>query len=150
MKKLRQKTILDLITENIIDTQEDLQRFLEKRGFDVTQATVSRDIKELRIVKALDDNGIYRYTVNKRVNKTEDNVKYLEIFSHSTKSVDYALNTIVIKCHTGMAQGACAAFDELFRNGVLGTLAGDDTILVITRSEVVAKSLTRELTDIID
>ncbi len=150
MKKLRQKTILDLITENIIDTQEDLQRFLEKRGFDVTQATVSRDIKELRIVKALDDNGIYRYTVNKRVNKTEDNVKYLEIFSHSTKSVDYALNTIVIKCHTGMAQGACAAFDELFRDGVLGTLAGDDTILVITRSEVVAKSLTRELTDIID
>lgn len=150
MKKLRQKTILDLITENVIDTQEDLQRFLEKRGFDVTQATVSRDIKELRIVKALDDNGIYRYTVNKRVNKTEDNVKYLEIFSHSTKSVDYALNTIVIKCHTGMAQGACAAFDELFRDGVLGTLAGDDTVLVITRSEVVAKSLTRELTDIID
>lgn len=150
MKKQRQKEIINLITQNIIDTQEDLQKELIKQGFDVTQATVSRDIKELRIVKALDENGIYRYIYNKPVAMSEQEVKYFEIFSHSTESVDYALNTIVIKCHKGMAQGACAAFDEIFKEGVLGTLAGDDTILVIVRSESIAQSLTEELKEIID
>lgn len=149
MKKQRQKAIVDLISNNVIDTQEDLQKELIKLGFEVTQATVSRDIKELRIVKTLDENGIYRYTKNKTAADSQRSIKYFEIFAHSTESVDYALNTIVIKCHKGMAQGACAAFDELFKDGVLGTLAGDDTILVITRSESIAESLTKELKGII-
>lgn len=149
MKKQRQKVLLDLISQNVIDTQEELQRQLENSGFLVTQATVSRDIKELRIVKALDENGIYRYIMNKKTDKSDIDIKYFEIFAHSTESVDYSLNNIVIKCHAGMAQGACAAFDELFTEGVLGTLAGDDTVLVITRTEEIAKNLTKKLKEII-
>lgn len=149
MKKQRQKAIINLITTKIIDTQEDLLVGLQDLGFAVTQATISRDIKELRIVKALDSNGVYRYISNNSTQKGGISVKYREIFSHSVESVNYAMNNIVIKCHPGMAQGACAAFDNMYKSEVLGSLAGDDTIFIITQTESKAKSLCEELLKIL-
>ncbi|MEG1887045.1 MAG: hypothetical protein RR177_02865 [Oscillospiraceae bacterium] len=149
MKKDRQKVIIDLITNNIIDTQEDLQDRLNKIGFKVTQATVSRDVKELRIVKALDDYGVYRYISNKKSgNDTE--IRFMQIFANSVISIEYAINDVVIKCHSGMASGACAALDNLYSDMVVGTLAGDDTILAITRSEDYASQLCEKLLSIIE
>lgn len=140
MKKERQSKILSLIEERSIETQEELQQLLLEAGFDVTQATVSRDIKELRIVKMLDVNGIYRYAVNGGGTGGKA-LKYLDLFAHSAVSVAYSMNDVVIKCHAGMAQGACASLDMMKCENVLGTLAGDDTIFVITETEQDAAAL---------
>lgn len=148
MKKSRQEKIIELIHTKVIDTQEDLQKALNDLGFSVTQATVSRDIKELRIVKALDLNGVYRYTINQAaLKKTE--IKYNEIFSNSVIHVQSAMNDVVIKCYAGMAQGACAALDSMFGNLMLGTLAGDDTILAITHSSEEAQILVRKIRELL-
>ncbi len=148
MKKQRQNKLIEFITEHAVETQEDLQKALCDAGFNVTQATVSRDIKELRIVKALDSTGKYRYTVANTATPGKD-VRYSEIFSNSVIKVDFAMNDVVIKCHAGMAQGACAALDNMFSDMVLGTLAGDDTILAITSSEKAAKALFEKLSEFI-
>ncbi len=147
MKKERQSKILNLIDEYPIETQEELQQRLFDAGFDVTQATVSRDIKELRIVKLLDSNGVYRYAVNGA--NSGRSIKYIDMFAHSAVSVAYSMNDVVIKCHPGMAQGACASLDMMKCENVLGTLAGDDTIFVITKTEKDAASLAEMLQEII-
>lgn len=144
MKKNRQEKIIELINTRVIDTQEELQKALNELGFSVTQATVSRDIKEMRIVKALDLNGVYRYTINQAAYKQSE-VKYNEIFANSVVQVQSAMNDVVIKCHVGMAQGACTALDSMFGNLMIGTLAGDDTILAITHSEADAQALVRKI-----
>ena len=148
MKKNRQEKIIELINSRVIDTQEDLQKALNDLGSSVTQATVSRDIKELRIVKALDLNGVYRYTVNQAVVK-KTAIKYNEIFSNSVIQVQNAMNDVVIKCHPGMAQGACTALDSMFGNLMLGTLAGDDTILAITHSTEEAQMLVSRIRELL-
>lgn len=148
MKKERQSKILELIAAHPIETQEDLQQELIKAGFDVTQATVSRDIKELRVVKLLDGNGVYRYAVSGH-GTSPKTLKYRDLFAHSVISVAYSMNDVVIKCHSGMAQGACAALDMMHCDNVLGTLAGDDTIFVITKTEADAKILVEKLREFI-
>ncbi len=147
MKKERQSKLLHLIEEFPIETQEELQQRLYDAGFDVTQATVSRDIKELRIVKMLDSNGVYRYAVNGGA--SSKSIKYIDMFAHSAVSVAYSMNDVVIKCHPGMAQGACASLDMMKCENVLGTLAGDDTIFVITKTEKDAALLCEMLQEII-
>ncbi len=147
MKQRRHEMILELISKNVIDTQEELLKKLKEHGYNVTQATVSRDIKQLRLVKALDAKGNYCY-VGERTQSYEIDGKYYDIFSHSVLSIEYALNLVVIKCYIGMAQGACAALDKMNWPAVLGTLAGDDTIFVVTRSEEAAKRLTGELAQV--
>lgn len=147
MKKKRQERLLELISSQIIDTQEDLQAALKSSGYDVTQATVSRDIKELRIVKATDSDGRYRYISHRETAGAR--IAYHDIFSGSVIKIDYAMNDVVIKCHPGMASGACAALDNMKWDCVVGTLAGDDTILVITRSENSAHELAVSLRRII-
>ncbi|MBO5745787.1 MAG: ArgR family transcriptional regulator [Clostridia bacterium] len=147
MKKERQSKILNLIENQPIETQEELQQCLFDAGYDVTQATVSRDIKELRIVKMLDANGIYRYAVNG--GSSPKSIKYIDMFAHSAVSVVYSMNDVVIKCHPGMAQGACASLDMMKCENVLGTLAGDDTIFVITKTEKDAAALADMLSEII-
>ena len=144
MKKERQAKILELISAFAIETQEELQQKLISAGFDVTQATVSRDIKELRVAKLLDGNGVYRYAVNTHRN-SKTALKYSELFSHSIVSVAFSMNDVVIKCHVGMAQGACAALDMMHYENILGTIAGDDTIFVITKTEADAEKLCRVL-----
>lgn len=133
MKKSRQDQILKIVGENIVATQDDLILLLNKAGFNVTQATVSRDIKELGLAKAVDSNGIQRYIVHSAKNQKSEGHDY--IFSSSVISVSYAVNDIVIRCYPGMANAACAVLDSMDFPEILGTLAGDDTILVIAKSE---------------
>lgn len=147
MKKKRHEKIREIINQHIVETQDELLGYLREEGFDVTQATVSRDIKELRLVKALDPNEIYRYMSPKGEN-ISSKMNYSEIFSSAVVSVDYAMNDVVIKCHSGMANAAGAAIDNMQLAAVIGTIAGDDTILIITRGEQQAQNLCLELTQL--
>lgn len=147
MKNKRQEKILELINDNAYYTQDELQEALNSLGYNVTQSTVSRDIKQLRIVKALDTNGNYRYVSNIRSTSStsEADVHYKDIFKRSAIKIDCAFNDVVIKCYSGMASGACVAVDNFFGNMIMGSLAGDDTILVITKTPEIALQLTEKL-----
>lgn len=146
MKKNRHKKILSLIQEFNIDRQEVLLEYLNNAGFAVTQATVSRDIKELNLVKIVSSTGEYKYAQNTIVEDTKATFNRFDyIFSESIKSVDYALNTVVIKCHTAMAQAACEVFDSLKWDGVVGTIAGENTIFILMRTEDMAHKLNDKL-----
>lgn len=153
MKNKRQEKIIELIENNIIVTQDELQYLLVNSGFNVTQSTVSRDIKEMRIVKAQDLNGIYRYIYPKNgkftLNNRENRQHYLEVFSKGAFDVKYALNNVVVKCYTGMASSTCVALDALFGDKILGSLAGEDTIIIIMSDEASSKVLCEELLAII-
>ncbi len=150
MKKLRHKKILSLIKEKSIDRQEILLEYLKDEGFDVTQATVSRDIKELNLVKIVSSNGGYKYAQNVIVQDTKESSNRFDfIFSESIITVDYAINTVVIKCRTAMAQAACEVFDSLVWEGVVGTLAGENTIFIVTKTEKNAETLTKQLREYI-
>lgn len=143
MKTRRHSKILELIQENRVDTQEELLRLLRSEGYDVTQATVSRDIKELRLVKILGADGRYQYATGKS-ESSDISAKFFSLFSDSVLSVEYACNIVVVKCISGMAQGICAAMDSVHWDGVVGTLAGDDTIFVAVRNESSAIGLVSE------
>lgn len=145
MKKRRQAKILDIIKNFNIETQEELQERLRESGFEVTQATISRDIKELRLVKELSDNGRYIYSSGKKSTNDSVSARAAGIFVDSVISVDCALNTVCIKCFSGMAGAACAAIDSMHWSDVLGTIAGDDTIFVLCRSENAARNFTLNL-----
>ncbi len=135
MKNKRQEMLLRLIEDEIITTQDDLQEKLEGLGFKVTQSTVSRDVKELRIIKSQDKNGIYRYLVAEGPRVVQNGTHFEEMFSRSAIDVLYSINTVIIKCYPGMASSACVALDKLFSDKVLGSLAGDDTVFAVTKSE---------------
>ena len=141
--------ILELIENKICLTQEDLQNGLQKAGFDVTQSTVSRDIRELKLVKGRDKDGNYRYLAHKTNNSPQDADQYVEMFSRAVKSIDFALNNVVIKCYTGMASSACVAVDEMFGNMMLGSLAGDDTIIIVTHGEDESEKLVDKLKNLL-
>lgn len=149
MKYRRHAKILEIIEKHDVDTQEMLQNYLYESGFNVTQATVSRDIKELKLIKTLSDKGNYRYTTppNNVDNKSKDSISSL--FSEAVVNIDYALNTVVIKCHVGMAQAVCAKLDIINFHDVVGTLAGDDTIFVLVRNEQIAVEFVSELNNLI-
>lgn len=134
MKKSRHEAILSLIQNEKLGTQEELMQRLNTLGYRVTQATVSRDIKALKLVKVPAEAGQYRYAASQ--SETEDfSGKYYSILSHSLTGVNYAGNMVVVKCYSGMAQAACAAMDSLNIDKIIGTLAGDDTIFVLCKDE---------------
>jgi len=146
VKSKRHSKILELIGRYSIDTQEELLKRLKEEGLDVTQATVSRDIKELRLIKIQSPDGKYKYAAATRENEGDQvSFKLHAIFSESVRSIDYAMNTVVVKCYTGLANAACAALDKMHFNGLVGTIAGDDTIFVLMRSEELALQLTQDL-----
>lgn len=134
MKTRRHSKILELIREHDIDTQDELLRYLREAGFDVTQATVSRDIKELRLVKTLSHSGKYKYSTGND-NPSDISSKFYSLFADSVLAVDSAQNIVVIKCMNGMAQAVCAAMDAAHSREYVGTLAGEDTIFVLCRTE---------------
>ena len=134
MKKNRHEAILSLISKQNIGTQEELMTKLNELGYKVTQATVSRDIKQLKLIKTPVSNGVYKYSAV--ASESEDrSAKYHSILSHSVTSVNYAGNMAVVKCFAGMAQAACAAMDNMVIDMIVGTLAGDDTIFVLCKDE---------------
>ncbi len=140
MKKKRQSVILQLIETYNISTQDELLDRLFKSGFEVTQATVSRDIKELRLVKAMGADGQYKYVATNE-NRRDANTRYQNIFIESVISANYAGNIVVLRCFPGMAQAACAAIDNMGFETIIGTLAGDDTIFVLCKSEGFASQI---------
>ncbi len=143
MKTRRQTRILELIREHDIETQSEMLEMLKADGFHVTQATVSRDIKEMRLIKILDHKGAYKYAVDTSAGEEQQSHSYL--FATAVVSVDYAHTIVVIKTQTGMAQAVCAALDSTARAGVLGTIAGDDTIFVATRADSASIALVSDL-----
>ena len=138
MKNRRHTKILELIREHDLETQAELLRHLREAGFDVTQATVSRDIKELRLVKTLSGSGRYKYSTGSE-GGTDMSSKFHSLFTDSAVSVDCAMNMLVIKCMNGMAQAVCAAMDAMYWKDFVGTLAGEDTIMVVCRTEAAAR-----------
>ena len=141
MKTKRQEAILSIIAEDIITTQEDLQRELKHQGFDVTQATVSRDIKSLDLVKVITPEGGYRYAQRSSGDSGSHTVKFRSVFVEAVIRVDSAQNIVVLKTHVGMGNAACAAVDTMDLPGVVGTIAGDDTVFILMRDIQQAESL---------
>lgn len=140
MKTQRHRAILEIVEKNPIETQEDLAKVLGDHGFNVTQATVSRDIKELRLLKVLTDQGTYRYAV---AEKAEQGLaeRLRRVFAETVLSVDTAQNLIVIKTLPGSAHVAAELVDTMRWQETVGTLAGDNTILVIVRDAEVAPTV---------
>ena len=133
MKTIRQVAILDIIEKKDVETQEDLASALRDRGIKVTQATVSRDIKELRLVKILTPAGVYKYaTADKAENGLAE--RFIRMLTESVLSVASSNNLIVVKTLSGSANVAAEALDSLHWPEILGTLAGDNTILLIISS----------------
>lgn len=148
MKTRRHEEIKSLITKFDIETQEELLKKLFDAGYDVTQATVSRDIKELRLAKTLSSKGKYRYSTGQE-NSKDISTKMYSLFADSVLSVDFAQNLIVIKCVTGMAQAVCASMDANMISAFMGTLAGDDTIFIVCKTSEIAAEKTEELKELI-
>ncbi len=144
MKKRRHKLILELIEKYEIGTQEDLLQMLRERGCDVTQATVSRDVKELRLLKTLGANGVYKYSVEKAVDNSYPGM-FDALFQSAMTKVDYAGNICVIKCSPGLAGAACATIDAMNVHEVVGTIAGDDTIFMLCRTPDEARGVAEAL-----
>lgn len=132
MKTTRHNKILELINKYPITTQEELIEYLRADGYDVTQSTVSRDIKQLRLTKTLLPDGKYRYQASPSSDKGAKN-NFRTIFSSSVISIECAMNIVVIKTFSGMAQAACAALDMMSFDAIVGTLAGEDTIMVVCK-----------------
>ncbi|MEG0833236.1 MAG: arginine repressor [Oscillospiraceae bacterium] len=145
MKKQRLDLILNLVTEKSVTTQDELLCELKKHGFNVTQATISRDIKELRLSKITDKNGISRYYVAAKDDENEFSDKFRTIFTESVISVAKAGNLVVLKCYTGMGNAACAALDSMRFTHIVGTIAGDDTIFAAVETQDDAHSLVDKL-----
>lgn len=139
IKSQRHEIILEIIKNDLIETQEMLREQLLKRGIEVTQATLSRDIKELGLIKKQD-----RYFVPQK-----SSAEIPALIRESVNSVDFAMNMVVFKCHAGMAMAACAMFDKFGYSGVVGTLAGDDTIFMVMRSEKDAAAFVKEMQSVI-
>jgi transcriptional regulator of arginine metabolism len=140
MKYERHLKIVEIIKNFPIETQEELADKLKELGFDVTQATVSRDIKELRLIKVLDNEGKYKYEISNS-SDNDISVKHKDIFKQSVKEIDFALNIVVLKTLAGMAQAAAAIIDSFDIPEIVGSIAGDDTIMIVTRTEQSAKEL---------
>ena len=149
MKNNRQKQILSLISEHEITTQEELIEKLRESGYNVTQATVSRDIKQLKLIKIAGENDTYKYAVSGNENVVAVNAKYTNILMETVTEIDYAGHLVVVKTFNGMAMAAGAAIDAMKWSGVLGCIAGDDTVFIAARSELTAKEICDRISVII-
>lgn len=145
-RNARQGKILELIEEKDIETQEELVKELQNSGFKVTQATVSRDIKELGLIKISADGKRQKYTKERTDNTVTS--KFTDMFRHSVVTIDYALNIVVIKTLSGSANVAGMMVDRLKNSSVLGCVAGDDTVFAVLRDERAAEDLTQKLREI--
>ena len=150
MKAQRQTKILEIISSKDIETQEQLLKELNDAGFHSTQATISRDIKELRILKDLTAMGTYRYTTGSKETSNAFSSKLNTIFRESVISYDYAQNIVVIKTMPSLAPAAGRAIDSMNMSVVVGTLAGDDTLLIIMRDVQAAIGFCIEIKKLLD
>ena len=145
MKNARQSEILNIVQEKDIDTQEQLLEELRARGFNTTQATISRDIKELRLVKELTGSGGYRYALSERKAPSTFDTRLRNIFKEGVVSVEVAQNIVVVRTMPGLASAACSALDAMEIEGMVGSLAGDDTGILIMRDSALAQQFNSEV-----
>lgn len=145
MKNDRQEQIIAIIAEESIETQEQLINRLQEKGIPSTQATISRDIKQLHLVKEPYGGGRYRYAVSAQKTKLNFADRLQIILRESIVDVDYAQSIVVLKTLPGLANAAASAFDGMDMPSKVGTLAGDDTVMIIMRSNESAKELCREI-----
>lgn len=149
MKTKRQAKILELIRKNEIETQEELSSHLQREGYQVTQATVSRDIRELKLTKISMENGRQKYAVlNDGPEHYSD--KYSRVLREGYLSMDMAQNILVIKTVSGMAGAVCAAIDAMQMYEIVGSIAGDDTIMCAIRSQEDTVTAMKRIRDIVD
>ena len=144
MKRGRQAEILNIIQAVDVETQEQLLDELKARGFSATQATISRDIKELRLVKELSGGG-YRYASSERKGLADSDARLRNIFKEGVTSVDRAQNIVVVRTMPGLASAACSALDSMEIPGMVGSLAGDDTGILIMRDNDAAERFNQEV-----
>ena len=133
MKVARQIKIIEIIEDSLIETQEDLAQALDDTGFKVTQATISRDIKELKLIKLVSNDGVQHYAPLKDLS-TIYNERVIAVFRESVLTVDFVENNIVLRTLPAMGQAAALAIDGLEWSEIVGTIAGDDTIFVLIRN----------------
>ncbi len=146
-KNRRHSKIIDIVRNEHIETQDELTDKLNKAGFAATQATVSRDIKELQLVKTLTSDNKYRYSLPSKSSSSQPLLpsKFLGIIREGIVSAEQAQNIVVIRCYSGMAQGVCAAIDSLEREDVVGSIAGDDTIFLAARDNAAANRIVENI-----
>ena len=150
MKKRRHEKILQIIGNNTVDTQEELLRLLREEGFDVTQATVSRDIKELRLIKSLSaETGKYKYTAATGGAADSFTTRLRNIFRECVTEISAAQNMVVIKTLPGLGQAAAMAIDAMRASDVVGTLGGDDTVFAVMRDNDSAARFCQQARDIL-
>lgn len=149
MKISRQTKILEIIENNAVETQEDLAERLRLEGFNVTQATISRDIRELKLTKLATENGRQRYA---SISKTDTEVadRLIRVFRDAVIKVDFAQNMIVIKTLNGMGMAVGVAVDNMENSDILGSIAGDDTVFCVARTHNQALDFIQKLTRIIN
>lgn len=145
MKPGRQNAILEIIAEKDIETQNQLMQELAARGVKSTQATLSRDIKDMRLVKELGPSGNYRYVVAAKAETADLDMRLKKILRESLVSYDVAQNLLVIRTLPGLASAACSAFDSMEIENLVGTLAGDDTAFLAMRDKESAVKLYHEI-----
>ena len=145
MKNARQGEIIKIIQSMDVETQDQLLEELRARGYNTTQATISRDIKELRMVKELSKNGGYRYTMSQRKPSTEGDGRLRTIFKEGVVSAEAAQNLVVVRTMPGLASAACSALDGMEIAGMVGSLAGDDTGILIMRDNAAAQQFIAEI-----
>ncbi len=149
MKKRRQAKIIELISQNPIETQEELSEYLQAEGYAVTQATVSRDIREMKLTKVSMSNGKQKYAA--LVDSKEDmSEKYVRVLRDGFVSMDMAQNILVIKTVSGMASAVCAAIDDMQFSEIVGTLAGDDTIMCAVRTVEDTANIMKRIAKIVE
>ena len=145
MKNNRQSMILEIISQENIETQEQLLSRLQERGIRSTQATISRDIKQMHLIKEPVGHGVYKYTVSGNRTKLNFAEKLRTIFRESLTSIDYAQNIVVIKTMPGLASAACSALDNMDITYMVGSLAGDDTAFLVMNDTESAVDFCEEL-----
>lgn len=149
MKLDRQSVIMDIINERDIETQNQLMEALAEKGLKSTQATLSRDIREMRLVKELGPRGNYRYVAAAKQDNSDLDVRLKKIFRESVVSYDVAQNILVIKTLPGLAPAACSALDGMSIDGLVGTIAGDDTAFLAMKDNNSATTLYKEIEQLI-
>ena len=147
MKNERQNRILELVSKYEIETQEEMIDRLRSEGYMVTQATVSRDLKELKLTKTLSANGTYRYCVSHGRTHT-GNMRLNNAMADSVLHVDYSLNNVVIKTYPGLAQAVASSIDAMNMHSILGCVAGDDTIIIVSRDEKSSAEISARLKEL--
>ena len=149
MKNQRQAKIMEIISTKNVETQEQLLAELQKEGFRGTQATISRDIKELRMVKELTSLGTYRYTTSSNEVSGSFSTRLNTIFRECVVGFDYAQNIIMIRTLPGLASAAASAVDAMNLSPIVGTLAGDDTVMIVMRDNNAAATFCGEIKNLV-